>query len=125
MLGRALQLTNIPRDLVEDAACGRLYLPRDWLDECSVPRDPHAALAAPGLPRVRARVAVPAREHFQAARDVMRLCDRRAMHPSRLMGATYAALLGRLHRRGWERLDAPVALPKRQKLWLAARYTVA
>ncbi len=46
------------------------------------------------------------------------------MRPARLMGATYAALLGRLERRGCELLDAPVALSKWQKLWLAARYTV-
>ncbi len=123
-LGRALQLTNILRDLAEDAARGRLYLPREWLDEAGVPHDPSAALAASGLPRVCDRVAALAREHFQAARDAMRLCDRQAMRPARLMGATYAALLGRLERRGWERLDAPVTLSKWQKLWLAARYAV-
>ncbi len=123
-LGRALQLTNILRDLAEDAARGRLYLPREWLDEADVPHDPHAALAAPGLPVVCARVAALAHEHFQAARAAMQLCDRQAMQPARLMGATYAALLGRLERRGWERPDAPVALSKWQKLWLAARYSV-
>jgi presqualene diphosphate synthase len=123
-LGRALQLTNILRDVAEDAARGRLYLPREWLDEAGVPHDPQSALAAPGLPRVCARVAALAREHFRAAGDAMRLCDRQAMRPARLMGATYAALLGRLERRGWERLDPPVALPKWQKLWLAVRYAV-
>ena len=123
-LGRALQLTNILRDLAEDAARGRLYLPREWLDEAGVPHDPNAALAAPGLPLVCARVAGLAHEHFRAADDAMRLCDRQAMRPARLMGATYAALLGRLERRGWERLDPPVALPKWQKLWLAVRYAV-
>ena len=46
-LGRALQLTNILRDLHEDAERGRLYLPREWLDESSVPHDPQAALQAP------------------------------------------------------------------------------
>ena len=54
-LGRALQLTNILRDLQEDAERGRLYLPREWLDEAGVPHDPCAALRAPGLPRVCAR----------------------------------------------------------------------
>ena len=50
-LGRALQLTNILRDLQEDAERGRLYLPREWLDAAAVPHDPSAALHAPGLPR--------------------------------------------------------------------------
>ena len=38
------------------------------------------------------------------------------------MGATYAAILGRLKRRGWERLSEPVWLPSWQKLWLALRF---
>ena len=50
-LGRALQLTNILRDVHEDAERGRLYLPREWLDAAGVPHDPTAALHAPGLPR--------------------------------------------------------------------------
>ena len=50
-LGRALQLTNILRDLQEDAERGRLYLPREWLDACLRCRTiPQAALQAPGLP---------------------------------------------------------------------------
>ena len=66
-LGRALQLTNILRDLQEDAERGRLYLPREWLDEAGVPHDPLAALHAPGLQRVCARVAELAHQHFRAA----------------------------------------------------------
>jgi presqualene diphosphate synthase len=54
----------------------------------------------------------------------MLLCDRQAMRPARLMGAIYASVLVRLERRGWERLDEPVVLPKWEKLWLAARYTM-
>ena len=124
-LGRALQLTNILRDVAEDAARGRLYLPREWLDEAGVPHDPHAALVAPGLGRVCARVAGLAREHFRAAADAMCLCDQQAMRAARLMGATYAALLRRLQRRGWEHPDAPVAVPRWHKLWLAVRYTIS
>lgn len=120
-LGRALQLTNILRDLQEDAARGRLYLPREWLNAAGVPHDPQAALSAAGLADVCARMAALAWEHFQAARDAMRLCDQRAMRPARLMGATYAAILKRLQRRGWLRPGDPVALPKWQKIWLAVR----
>ena len=90
-LGRALQLTNILRDLTEDADRGRLYLPREWLDEAGVPQDPRAALIAPGLPDVCNRVAALAHEHFRAAHTAMRQCDAKAMRPARLMGATYAA----------------------------------
>ena len=121
-LGRALQLTNILRDLAEDAARGRLYLPREWLDEASVPYTPEAALAAPGLPAVCERMLAEARRRFQLADAAMALCDQRAMRPARLMGATYAALLDRLEQRGWSALDQPVRLSKWQKLAIAARH---
>jgi phytoene synthase len=124
-LGRALQLTNILRDVEEDAGRGRLYLPREWLDEASVPHDPRVVLTAPGLPRVCARVAALAHEHFRAAHAAMRECDAKAMKPARLMGATYAAILSRLERRGWSRPGDRVSLPTWQKLWLALRYGVA
>jgi len=124
-LGRALQLTNILRDVAEDAERGRLYLPREWLVEEGVPLDAGQVLADAGLPYVCARVAALAHEHFRAARQAMAACDRRAMKPARLMAATYAAILARLERRGWERVDERVALPKWQKIWLALRHGLA
>jgi phytoene synthase len=123
-LGRALQLTNILRDLAEDAERGRLYLPREYLDDAGVPHDPHAALTAPGLGMVCARVAALAHGYFQEAAEAMRQCDRRAMRPARLMGATYAAILTRLERRGWRDPGTRVSLSKWQKLRLALRFGV-
>jgi squalene synthase HpnD len=124
-LGRALQLTNILRDLQEDAERGRLYLPREWLDAAGVPRDPSAALLAPGLRQVCARVAALAHDHFRAATEAMRRSDAKAMKPARLMGATYAAILSRLERRGWSPPLERISLPAWQKLWLALRYGLA
>ncbi len=121
-LGRALQLTNILRDLQEDAERGRLYLPREFLSDAGVPFDPDAALIHPELPLVCTRVADLAHENFRAAATAMHACDRRAMRPARLMGATYSAILNRLERRGWQRLDAPAKLPAWQKAWIAARH---
>ncbi len=120
-LGRALQLTNILRDIAEDAGRGRLYLPAEWLDAAGVPRDPAAALASPGLPAVCTRMASQAHGQFARAAAAMRRCDRSAMRPARLMGATYDALLARLEARGWQDLQRPVRLPKWQKLWIAGR----
>jgi len=121
-LGRALQLTNILRDLREDADRGRLYLPREWLNAACVPHEPAAALVSPGLAEVCVRIAGLAHDHFQAAGEAMRLCDARAMKPARMMGATYAALLAHMERRGWGRATERVSLPKWKKLWLALRY---
>ncbi len=121
-LGRALQLTNILRDLSEDAERGRLYLPREYLDAVGVPLDPAAALASPRLGEVCGRVAALAHGYFSEARTAMAACDRRAMKPARLMAATYAAILSRLEQRGWSRLDERARLPAWQKLWLAMRH---
>jgi len=121
-LGRALQLTNILRDVDEDAARGRLYLPCEYLDDAGVPHDPRAALTSPRLGVVCARVAGLAHGYFHQAEAAMRDCDRRAMRPARLMGATYAAILTQLERRGWERMAERVSLPRTRKLWLALRY---
>jgi squalene synthase HpnD len=121
-LGRALQLTNILRDVAEDAGRGRLYLPREYLDAAGVPADAPIALRHAGLAGVCARVAGLAHRHFDEAAAAMQFCHRRAMRPARLMGANYAALLVRLERRGWQHLQIPVKLPKWQKLWIAARY---
>ena len=119
--GPALQMTNILRDVAEDAGRDRLYLPREWLEEAGVPPTP-AALRHPALAAVCARAARQAHLHFDAAQAAMAAGDPRAMRPARLMGAAYDALLIRLERRGWSRLDQPVQVPKWQKLLIALRY---
>jgi squalene synthase HpnD len=121
-LGRALQLTNILRDIAEDAARGRLYLPRELLQAVGAPAEPKAALHHPGLADVCDQLAAMARRHFRDARAAMARCDRRAMKPARLMGAMYGAILARLQRRGWNRPELPVKVPKWQKLWIAVRH---
>jgi presqualene diphosphate synthase len=121
-LGRALQLTNILRDLAEDAGRGRLYLPREWLQAEGVPPDPTEALASPRLRFVCARVAALAHAHFADAKRAMRDADRRAMRPARLMSETYAAILRRLERRGWQEPARRVSLPPWHKAWVAMRY---
>jgi presqualene diphosphate synthase len=121
-LGRALQLTNILRDVAEDAGRDRVYLPAEYLAEAGVPADPQLALIHPALPSVCARLAVVAHGHFRDALAGMARCDRRAMRPARLMGATYAAILTQLEHRGWDRLDEPVKVAKWRKLWIVLRY---
>ncbi|KAA5608176.1 presqualene diphosphate synthase HpnD [Rhodovastum atsumiense] len=123
-LGRALQATNILRDIAEDAARGRLYLPREFLDAAGVPADPGAVLGHPGLPAACAQLAALAHARFRDADAAMARCGRRAMKPARLMGGMYNAILARLERRGWERPEQPVRVPRWQKLWIALRYGV-
>ena len=121
-LGRALQLTNILRDLAEDAARGRLYLPREYLQQANIPLTPAEALANPQLPAVCMRVAAEADDHFDVARRAMTRCNRRAMRPARIMAATYAAVLDALRARGWQNTSQPVSVPGWRKLLIAAKY---
>jgi len=120
-LGRALQLTNILRDVKEDAARGRLYLPHEFLEADRVPFDVAGALASPALKLVCARVAKLAEKNFAEAESSMALCDRRAMRPARLMAASYRPLLETLRRRDFDVLQGKLSLPKWRKLALAAR----
>jgi phytoene synthase len=124
-LGRALQFTNILRDIAEDAARGRLYLPQNYLLDAGVPQSPAAALQSPALQAACTRLAADAARHFSKADHVMSLCDRRAMRPARIMSATYHAILSELQRRGWSHPEVPVKLPKWRKLLIAARYALA
>ncbi len=121
-LGRALQLTNILRDVAEDAGRDRLYLPREYLEAEGVPLDAHLAVAHPALPRVCARLAQDAHSHFANAWAAMVRCDPKAMKPARVMGASYAAILTELEKRGWDRFAEPVRVPKWRKLWIVLRF---
>jgi phytoene synthase len=122
-LGQALQLTNILRDLKEDAERGRLYLPDELLARHGIAaRAPAAVLAHPALPRVCDDLAALARQRFDEAIAAMRACDRRKIRPAVVMMHVYRRVLEQLIRRGWRRLDEPVKVSKAAKLWIALRY---
>jgi phytoene synthase len=122
-LGRALQLTNILRDLDEDAGRGRLYLPREILDRHGIRTDdPKAVLRHPALPAACRDLAEVALGHFDAARAAMAECSRRAMRPAATMGAFYRAMLDAMLRDGWRDPSARVSLSKGRKLWLVLRH---
>jgi phytoene synthase len=122
-LGRALQLTNILRDLAEDAERGRLYLPRELLDRHGIRGDdPATVLRHPALPAACRDLAALAAEHFDAAEAAMRRASRRAMRPAAVMGAFYRAMLDALIEAGWRDPAMRVGLSKSRKLWLVLRH---
>jgi presqualene diphosphate synthase len=124
-LGRALQLTNILRDLAEDAARGRLYLPREYLLAAGIEAtEPAAVLRHPALGTACERLATLAEQRFAEAAAAVRSCPRRAMRPAAVMGAVYHAILQRLRQRGWHDLEREVKLPAALKLWFALRHGV-
>ncbi len=120
-LGRALQMTNILRDLHEDSQRGRLYLPREDLLAHGLPAGLEA-LEHPQLAAVCCELAVQAATHYKSADTAMRLCSRRTMTPARLMAAYYDAILRRLQRDGWRDIRRRVKLPAWHKVWIILRY---
>jgi squalene synthase HpnD len=101
-LGRALQLTNILRDIDEDASIGRLYLPREALMAARVTTDePSAAVADPKLADACVKVAARAREHFEKARSIMATAPRAAVKAPRLMAAAYSSILDKMLKEGF------------------------
>src|SRR5271157_1164410 len=85
-LGRALQLTNILRDIDEDAAIGRLYLPREALTTAGISSDdPDKVISDRALPKVCAPLVDRARTHFAQADEVMARNPRRVVRAPRIM----------------------------------------
>ncbi len=124
-LGRALQFTNILRDIHEDAERGRMYLPGGWLRDAGVKMTIAIRMQNdPNLPKVCQRMAAQAHRYFKQAEAAMNDCNARAMRPARLMAASYKATLTALEKRGWTKLDQPVKVPKWRKLWFAVKYTI-
>jgi presqualene diphosphate synthase len=125
-LGRALQLTNILRDLAEDAERHRLYLPRELLHARGIfATTPSWVLAQPALPDVCRDLAMLAEGHYMVAAEAITACPRRTMRPAAVMLGVYRALLHELLARGWRQLDKPVRIPAWRKLALVIRHGLA
>lgn len=120
--GEALQITNVLRDVAEDADRGRLYLPGDLLAKHGMAGlEPKAVLDHPGLAAACAELAVIARNRFARAHELLARCDRRRLRPARLMLETYGRILARLEARGWDRPREAARLSRPEKLWVALR----
>lgn len=122
-LGEAVQLTNVLRDLDEDAGLGRLYLPRELLERHGVPTDsPSAALRHPRLAAACADLVAVAERRFDEAVALLAAMPRRPLRPARIILVVYRRLLQRLRQRGFARIAEPVKLSKAEKLWLILRH---
>jgi len=121
-LGRALQLTNILRDVDEDAAISRLYLPREALERAGMTDlSPSAVLVHPGLGAACREVVERARRHYERADFIMRGQPRRLVRAPRLMEAAYRGVLEELERRGFAPPRRPVKVRKGRLLLTLAK----
>src|SRR3546814_4102908 len=116
--GDALQFTNTLRDLAEDAARGRLYLPRELLRRHGIESDdPIVVLRHPHLAGPCRELAAMAEQRFAEDARLPAGCRRRPMRPARITLAVYRRLLARLRQRGSENPRADTRLPTVGRLW--------
>lgn len=121
-LGRALQLTNILRDIDEDAAMGRLYLPKEALRDAGISDDSVAAiLSNPALDRVCRGIAEKARRYYDRSEMIMSRAQRRAVRSPRMMATVYRGILEKLIARGWKAPRVDVRRSKRTVIWAVLR----
>lgn len=121
-LGRALQLTNILRDLDEDAELGRLYLPGELLAEAGIAsRDPAAVIADPRVDSACRALAEKAHSHYRAAGKVMAARPAGRLAAPRLMESVYSRILQRTEVAGWAPPRQRARLSKGELMWIVLR----
>ena len=124
-LGRALQMTNVLRDLDEDAELGRFYLPAEALASAGIEeKDIGKVLAHARLRDACMVVANRAGGHFTEADAVMVGCSKESVRSPRIMASVYRALLDKLVARGWKPPRQKVRPSKLQFLSAVARYGI-
>jgi 15-cis-phytoene synthase len=119
-LGIAFQLTNIIRDVGEDARRGRIYLPQDELARFDVA--PSALLKRETSPRfaeLMAFQAARARDWYGRALGALPGENRIAQRPGLIMAAIYRTLLDEIERDGYRVLNQRIALTPLRKFWIA------
>src|SRR5436190_20209893 len=124
-LGRALQLTNILRDIDEDATLGRLYLPREALLHAGITsNDPQKVIVERALPKVCQPLAERAKAYFEKADEIMKRNSRRKVRAPRIMSKYYRAILDLLLARGFATPREPVRVNKWAKIGILLRYSI-
>jgi presqualene diphosphate synthase len=124
-LGRALQLTNILRDIDEDAGLGRLYLPREGLLHAGITSDdPAKVIVERTLPKVCLPLVERAKSHFEQADAIMKRNSRRRVRAPRIMSKYYRAILELLIARGFAVPREPVRVDKWAKIAILLRYAI-
>jgi phytoene synthase len=119
-LGIAFQLTNIIRDVGEDARKNRIYLPMDDMQRFAVPAA--EILQGRESPRFKALMAFQAeraQEHYKNAMQALPREDRRAQRPGLIMAAIYRALLEEIESGGFRVLTQRTSLTPLRKFWIA------
>jgi presqualene diphosphate synthase len=121
-LGRALQLTNILRDIDEDATINRVYLPRELLSREGISTTDVASIVADArLPRVCATLVERAKQHYAQSRAIMAGAPRAETRAPRIMAGAYQCVLDATLKRGFDLPRTKARTPRSRLLWIVAR----
>lgn len=121
-MGDALQLTNILRDIGEDAEDGRLYLPMDLIREEGIEaNDPKEIVRDARFRPVCETIAAEAEARFRDTDELLKQFDRRKLKPALIMGEIYRGYLIKLQARGFRDPTHRVGLSKFAKATRALR----
>ncbi len=125
-LGLAFQLTNIIRDVGDDARLGRIYLPLEDLERFGItPADILARRTPPGFLEMMSFQTDRARNAYRSAYEILPPADRLSQRPGLMMAAIYSTLLREIERDGFRVMRQRVALTPIRKFWLAWRTWVS
>ena len=119
-LGMAFQLTNIIRDIGEDARRGRIYIPMDELKQFNVPAaDILNAKYSDNFTALMRFQTERAEKYYAQAIAQLPDVDRRSQRPGLIMAAVYRTLLDEIRRDNFQVLHQRIALTPVRKLWIA------
>ena len=119
-LGMALQLTNIIRDVREDAERGRIYLPLDELEHFNVNKEELFALkSSPELIKLLKHQTTRAKHYYQQALNYLPESDRYTQRTGLIMAAIYEATLNEIIKDNYQVMHQRISLTPIRKLWIA------
>jgi squalene synthase HpnD len=124
-LGRALQLTNILRDIDEDAAVGRLYLPQEALRSAGIrTTDPNSVISNADIGVACNFIVERARDHFIKSDEILARFSRRVARTAKIMEVAYRQMLENMVLRGWSWPRHRIRLSRPQLLRIALRHAI-
>ena len=120
-LGNALQITNILRDVKEDALSNRLYIPREFLQKAEITAtDPRAVVTDKNLAIAREELAKIANEDFKKSYELIKYLDKKTARPVKIIAGNNFN-----RTRGWEVISPKPTIGKFGKLALAVKALLA
>tara|TARA_Y100000590_G_scaffold17512_1_gene20963 strand:+ start:7218 stop:7988 length:771 start_codon:yes stop_codon:yes gene_type:complete len=118
-LAKALQITNILRDIKQDKSMGRMYVPKEILKKSEIKtQNINLIIKNKNFPNACLKLLRIAETNFKNAENDLKKCSKKSLRPAILMMVTYKLLLKKLKKEGWKKLNKKIRLNKIEKIFL-------